>query len=82
MTLNKIRWACRRGMLELDLFLIPFAQDKFSELSVQEKEVFWQLLEESDTDLQQWLVYRNPGAHKKYHALIAKIHDYKKSLPC
>ena len=48
---NKLRWACRRGMLELDLLLGDFFDRCFDELSMDEKLVFQQLLSESDQTL-------------------------------
>lgn len=80
MSLKRVQWACRRGMLELDLFLIPFAESVYNTLSSQEQSLFWQLLEESDTDLQQWLVHQGPLDKVEYLPLLAKIRDFKKNL--
>ncbi|MDH5258044.1 MAG: succinate dehydrogenase assembly factor 2 [Gammaproteobacteria bacterium] len=49
---NHLRWACRRGMLELDILLGDFVDKKcFDELSLEEKYIFQDLLLESDQDL-------------------------------
>ena len=45
---NQLRWACRRGMLELDLLLGDFFDHCFDELTYDEKLVFQHLLSESD----------------------------------
>lgn len=43
-TISKILWSCRRGMKELDLLLLPFAESVFYILSEQQKKDFEQLL--------------------------------------
>ncbi len=52
----RIKWACRRGMLELDVILMPFFEACFDTLSVEEKGDFITLLEADDPDLFAWLM--------------------------
>jgi antitoxin CptB len=54
--IKKLQWQCRRGMLELDVILIPFLNEHFEELTGDLKEVFTQLLKESDPDLYTWIM--------------------------
>lgn len=42
----RIRWACRRGMLELDVLFMPFVEDAFDSLSVEQQAIFQRLLTE------------------------------------
>lgn len=53
----KIRWQCRRGMLELDILLISFFDDCYDTLSRTEQEGFVRLLEYPDPDLYHWLLH-------------------------
>ncbi len=55
---NKIFWASRRGMLELDLILVPFAKNHYSALSAEERETYHQLLLCEDTELFAWFLRR------------------------
>lgn len=48
---NHLRWACRRGMLELDIFLGCFLDTTYESLTLNEKAVFQDLLLESDQTL-------------------------------
>lgn len=48
---NRIRWDCRRGMLELDIVLARFMELNFNRLTPQEVEIFKGLLAYSDPDL-------------------------------
>lgn len=57
-TVNKARlkWACRRGMLELDILFIPFVDDAYDELSAKDQRIFERLLTEQDPDLFAWFM--------------------------
>lgn len=49
--LDRIRWHCRRGLLELDLVLAKFLDRCLPTLDAPEVEAFKRLLEHSDNDL-------------------------------
>ncbi|TCV90213.1 FAD assembly factor SdhE [Sulfurirhabdus autotrophica] len=49
--LNRLRWRCRRGLLELDIVLERFIEHHYSSLSELEKASFIELLTEADNDL-------------------------------
>jgi antitoxin CptB len=49
--LDRIRWRCRRGLLELDLVLTRFLDRELGGLTVGELEAFKALLDFSDNDL-------------------------------
>ncbi len=53
---KKVRWRCNRGMLELDLFLIPFADNHFRQLANDEKAQFITLLSHEDPTIYGWLM--------------------------
>lgn len=52
--LNRLRWRARRGMLELDLLLLPFVDSHLASMSKEKQAVFIRLLEQDDPDLLQW----------------------------
>lgn len=56
---NKLFWASRRGMLELDLVLLPFAERIYPTLEQEDKERYWKLLDQEDQDLFAWFLRRN-----------------------
>lgn len=58
MELNKVLWACRRGMLELDLVLLPFVENVYPTISEEDKARFWALLDQEDQDLFVWFMKR------------------------
>jgi antitoxin CptB len=55
---NKLFWASRRGMLELDLVLVPFVKDVFPDLPPEDQDRYWKLLDQEDQDLFAWLLRR------------------------
>ena len=48
---DRIRWHCRRGLLELDLVLERFVTRHLDELNAGQTEVFKELLAYEDNDL-------------------------------
>ncbi|WP_372864921.1 succinate dehydrogenase assembly factor 2 [Spongiibacter sp.] len=54
--IKRIYWGCRRGMLELDLVMVPFFEQRFRELDERDQQRFVDLLECEDTELFQWFL--------------------------
>lgn len=50
---NRLRWRCRRGLLELDLMLKRFLEKHYVELSARQRLTFAALVEMQDHDLWQ-----------------------------
>ena len=71
--LNRLRWRSRRGMLELDLLLLPFFDDVFLELSDTEQQAFVRLLEHDDPDLLFWFSQKGKSAEPELQALVDRI---------
>lgn len=49
-----LKWACRRGMLELDVIFMPFFEHEFDGLGEAEQRTFIRLLECEDPELFRW----------------------------
>lgn len=52
----RIQWACRRGMRELDISIMPFFEYEYDTLSDEDKRLFVRLLTSDDPDLFNWLM--------------------------
>ena len=52
----RLRWQCRRGMLELDLMLETFVEKRYSDLPIKTKKAFHQLLKCQDQFLFEYLM--------------------------
>lgn len=54
--LPRLRWACRRGMLELDVLLGNFLDSGYANLDDEDKWLFVRLLECPDPEIFAWLM--------------------------
>ncbi|MEH6638389.1 MAG: succinate dehydrogenase assembly factor 2 [Porticoccaceae bacterium] len=75
---NRLRWASRRGMLELDLILQPFVEEDYLSLSSEDKQRFQQLLECEDQDLFTWFMKRGEPEESEMKAIVKVILDARK----
>ena len=71
--LERIRWRCRRGLLELDLVLAAFLRDGLALLSSAELQAFTRLLEAADNDLWDWVSGRGEPADGEIGALVHRL---------
>jgi len=55
-SLSRLLWACRRGMLELDVLFMPFVKEAYSDLTDKHKLVFQRLLTLEDPELFAWFM--------------------------
>lgn len=53
---NRLTWHSRRGMLELDVLLIPFLNEAFRDLSKEDQQRYKKLLDCEDPDLFSWFM--------------------------
>ena len=53
--LRRLRWQCRRGLLELDVLFVRFLEQNYSALNETEQGAFQRLLEQPDQTLLSWL---------------------------
>ncbi|MFT5117666.1 MAG: antitoxin CptB [Kiritimatiellia bacterium] len=62
MNKNRLFWSSRRGMLELDLVLMPFIENVYPTLIESDQLLYQVLLEEQDQDLFTWFMRREDPA--------------------
>lgn len=70
---GKIKWKCRRGMLELDILLEQFYEKQFQTLTAKEKKSFNHLLDEADPLLYCWLLGCEIPFDPQLQSLVKKI---------
>jgi antitoxin CptB len=68
--INRLFWGSRRGMLELDLVLMPFLENVYPNLEQADKERYWLLLEEQDQDLFAWFMRRTDPANPELQRIV------------
>ena len=75
--LDRIRWRCRRGLLELDLVLAAFLRDGLAQLSAADLQAFARLLEAADNDLWDWVSGRSEPADAELGALVGRLRSVR-----
>ena len=76
---KRIRWASRRGMLELDLMLVPFFDGCFLQLSERDQQRYIELLEGEDTDLFDWMLGRQRPSDPDLLIIVDKILQFSRA---
>ena len=74
--LNRMRWQCRRGMLELDLLLTDFLETRFPNLDPSARQSFLRLLELPDQTLQQWLFGDGAKVDSELQQIVRILKDH------
>jgi antitoxin CptB len=69
---DRIRWHCRRGLLELDLILARFLDTRLAGLDAAQLEQFKELLEEADNDLLDMAMGRREPA-PRHRAMVTML---------
>ena len=75
----RIKWGCRRGMLELDVVIMPFYEDCFETLNQSEQQEFVSLLECDDPDLFKWIMGHGRSENLAHASMVDKIIAYNLS---
>lgn len=73
MSKARLRWACRRGMLELDVLLAPFVEQGFDALDDSQKQTFERLLACDDPDLFAWFMGHAKSADPALQDMVQLI---------
>jgi len=76
--LKRLRWQCRRGMLELDLLFLPFVDHVFGTMSQDEQRVFERLLKCNDQELYNWLIKHELVEDKELQAMVERVRNAPK----
>ncbi|AYY83017.1 MULTISPECIES: FAD assembly factor SdhE [Proteus] len=71
----RINWACRRGMRELDISIMPFFENEYDTLSDNDKALFVRLLECADPDLFNWLMNHGRPDDESLYYMVKLIQE-------
>ena len=73
--LDRLRWQCRRSMLELDLLLERFLLAGYDDLSEIQRVRFAELLQMPDPELFEWLSGRRSPENPEFEVLVTLIRE-------
>jgi antitoxin CptB len=71
--MQRLRWQCRRGMLELDLLLSGFLDAAYADLTSQQRVDFVRLLGYQDQIIHDWLMGQSVPAEAALRDLVVRI---------
>lgn len=69
----RLRWACRRGMLELDILLLPFVDEAYDGISEENKVIFERLLVCQDPELFAWFMGHEKCEDTELNSMVQLI---------
>lgn len=72
---RRLRWQCRRGMLELDLMLEAFVEKRYADLPIKTKYAFHQLLKCQDQFLLDYLMGQDVPTDKDVADVAKQVRD-------
>ncbi len=72
---NQLKWACRRGLLELDLLLNSYMDKVYNQLTDDEKRQFITLLDMQDQEMYEMLTGKLSPNDKELAKLLNRIRD-------
>ena len=72
---NQLMWRCRQGSRELELVLFGFLEHGYPSMTHEEQHEFQRLLEFSNSQLSDWLIYGAKTYDDAFSPLIERIKD-------
>lgn len=73
--LKRLYWHSRRGMLELDVLLVPFVQEVYATLDADDQARYRKLLECEDQDMFGWFMQREEPEDPDLKRMVKMILD-------
>jgi antitoxin CptB len=73
---NRLIWASRRGMLELDLILLPFIENIYPTLGREDQLSYQRLLECEDQDMYAWFMRRENPADASLQRIVECVRTH------
>lgn len=77
--IRRLTWQSRRGMWELDLLFVPFMENAFRGLEVEDQERFVRLLDCEDQELFMWFMQRQEPENTDHARIVKIVLDYVRS---
>ena len=78
---KRLYWQSRRGMLELDLILVPFFKQCYAGLPEADQYRYEELLKSEDQDLFKWFLKREKPEDKELRKIVDIIVQHAQTAP-
>lgn len=70
---SRLRWQCRRGMLELDDVLLGYLEGDYATAPAEEQATFRDLLTLEDPVLNQWILTGDTTGAGRFETLVRRL---------
>jgi antitoxin CptB len=70
---RRLAWRCRRGMLELDIILQKFVNEQFGSLTIDELQVFDEMLDLPDSDFWEKIRDTKQVSNQSLQSVLSKL---------
>lgn len=72
---RRLRWRCRRGLLELDIVLDRFVRQRYQTMDDEQRKVFDELLAMPDTELWDVITGKKEPAYTYQHKVLEWLRE-------
>ncbi len=79
--MNRLSWHSRRGMLELDVLLVPFTADVYPTLNQEQRVSYTDLLAQEDADLFVWFMAQGTPEDPRLAEMVTMIINHARATP-
>ncbi len=73
--MQRVRWRCRRGLLELDIVLGRFIEQRYPSMDHEQRVVFDELLDMPDTELWDVITGKKEPAHAHQRVVLGWLKE-------
>ncbi len=73
--LERMRWRCRRGLLELDIVLARFVEQRYAAMDDEQRRIFDKLLDMPDTELWDVITGKKESAHAHQRLVLEWLRE-------
>lgn len=74
--LRRLVWHSRRGMLELDILLLPYTEQVFATLNEADKDAYRRLINCEDQDLFNWFMEKSESPDSEIQRMVQAVLSY------
>ncbi len=72
---RRLWWHSRRGMLELDVLLVPYTESVYPRLNEDDQRIYRRLIDNEDQDLWNWFLEKSKPEDPEMAYMVRKILD-------
>lgn len=77
--LRRLVWHSRRGMLELDVILLPFTENHYSDLNTEDQLVYRRLIDCEDQDLFNWFMEKSKCPDSEIQRMVEYVLEHARN---